>query len=119
MKTLLTLSAAALIFSAAQAQEKTVAPTALPMAAPAMKMQNTQNAQQNSNQNSTSTKSTGSTTADPTKKSADKKEEAAPPVDNKIAVSDPGVPADKSSKKSAGSTQTTEKKTATTGVSPK
>ena len=117
MKTLITLSTVALIFSAVQAQEKTStsAPVALPMTAPAMKTQNTQQ----SSQNSTAPKSTG-TTADPTKKSAgDKKEEAAPPVDNKIAVSDPGVPADKSSKKSAGSTQSSEKKTATTGVSPK
>lgn len=121
MKTLLTLTAVAFIFTAASAQERTstATPQPLPMAAPAMKVQNTQ---QNS-QNSTAPKSTGTSTEtkEATKgTAAPKSAEAAPPVDNKIAVSDPGAPGDKANTKKAADTKSSEKKgTPTSGVSPK
>jgi|ERR1051325_4860708 hypothetical protein len=116
MKTLLTIAAAALVVSVASAQSNvpTGAPKPIPMAAPAMKVQNTQ--QNSSSQNSTDKKTTGTTATD--SKSADSKK-ATPPVDNKIAVSDPGAPGDKADAKKAD-TKSTDKKTApTTGVVPK
>ena len=119
MKTLTTLSAvaiAAFVFSSASAQDKTESPTpqALPMAAPATKVQNTQNSQQNS-QNSAAPKPAGTT------KVADSKAESAPPVDNKIAVSDPGAPGEKSSTKKEADPHPAKTKKAenSTGVSPK
>ena len=74
----------------------------IPMAAPAMKQQNTQ---QNKSSN-----------AESAPKSNTKKTNA--PVDNKIAISDPGAPSEKSSTKStAPATKKSSKNT--TAVSPK
>lgn len=123
MKTLLTIVAAAFIFTAASAQEKRAssAPQPVPMTSPAMKTQNTQNADQQNSQNSTAPKPTATTTE--TKKSDSKAESAPasiPPVDNKIAVSDPGAPGEKSNTKKATSQPADSKKaTNSTGVSPK
>ena len=116
MKKFITLSSlafAAMVFSQAEAQQPSVSPQ--PMLAPAMKQQNTQ---QNS---STATPSSAAPVAAPAPVKADKKAEAAPPVYNKIAVSDPGVPSDKpsSSAKSAAAPSNTKKGQKNTAVSPK
>lgn len=113
--TLLSVVAMATFCFSASAQQRESTPQPVQMSDPAMKMQNTQTPQQNS-------QSTASPA--PAKKTEVKKadkEEAAPAVDNKIAVSDPGTPGDKANnKKTAGTTQPTEKKSVpTTGVSPK
>lgn len=129
MKTLLTIAAAAFIFSAASAQERksSATPQPVPMTAPAIKTQNVQNPQstseaapQQNSQNPTAPKPSATTTE--TKKGTDGKAETAPapPVDNKIAVSDPGAPGEKSgTKKAAPQPAESKKATNTTGVSPK
>ncbi len=132
MKTLLTIAAAAFIFTTASAQEKRAssAPQPVPMTAPAMKTQNTQTPQtkseaapQQNSQTAPAPKPSGTSTQ--TKKGTDNKAETAPasipPVDNKIAVSDPGAPGEKSNTKKTATPQPTETKKATnsTGVSPK
>jgi len=132
MKTLTLLSAAMVLsFSFASAQEKiatdasskpkAVSATAMPVAIPSAAVKQQQITQQNS-QSPTSPTKAPATSVPTSPKPVDKASEPAPPVDNKIAVSDPGVPSDKSSnKKAAGSdTKSNEKKNTTnTGVSPK
>lgn len=133
MKTAALLSAAAMTFvcafATAQQKKATASPQPIPMAAPAMKVQTPeqssqqqtsqpQSTQQNLQQQNTNTKSAANS-----KKAADKSAAPAPAVDNKIAVSDPGTPAEKSStnKKSSSGNQPAEKKAApaNTGISPK
>jgi len=135
MKTFALLSAVTVLtFSFASAQDKIATdasskpeavssnPKPVPMLSPAIKMQNQQVPQQNS-QNATSPTKPPTTTAPASpKSSSDKTIEQYPPVDNKIAVSDPGVPSDKSSTKKTApaDTKSNEKKATTnTGVSPK
>lgn len=119
MKTLLTLASFALIVSASA--QTTEAPKPMPMAAPAMKVQNTQNSQNSTAPKSTSGTTDTKTSGTETKKAApDKSAEAAPPVDNKIAVSDPGASGDNKSNTKKADTKSAEKKAApTSGVSPK
>jgi hypothetical protein len=126
MKKIITFSSvafAAILFStaplptvaSAQAgtQQPSVSPQPLPVAAPAMKQQNTQQNSSTAKPNSTAKSA----------KANDKKTETAPPVDNKIAVSDPGAPSDKSSSSKAASattpTDTKKNSKSNTGVSPK
>lgn len=103
-------------------QEKATpsSPQPLPIEAPARRPQNAQNTQQDS-RNSAAPKSGGATT-DP-KKTSDSKSESAPPhaVDNKIAVSDPGAPGEKSpaKKPTAPRPPASKKATDSKGVTPK
>ncbi|MBI3501654.1 MAG: hypothetical protein HY063_07655 [Bacteroidetes bacterium] len=114
MKTLTLIFAVAMatFCMTAYAQQRTSTPQPMQMSAP-VKFQNSQPAPQ---QNSQSTASPAPSKKTEVKK-ADK-EEAAPAVDNKIAVSDAGTPGDKANSKKTS--QPAEKKSApTTGVSPK
>ena len=102
------ITSLAVIFSAACfAQSKMGNPQPVPvqMSAPVRV--------QNSQQNSSAPKQN----ADPKKTETGKAKESSPAVDNKIAVSDPGTPGDKSAAKKG--TQPTESKKANSGVSPK
>lgn len=122
MKKILTFSPVAftaIVFSAAfistevsgqETQKPAVSPQPVQVAAPPMKQQNNQ-------QNAATAKPNNAANAP---KTTDKKTTAKPPVDNKIAVSDPGIPSEKTSKKSTAA-PTDNKKSAKnkTGISPK
>lgn len=111
MKTEIKLTAAAVAicfasvtFAQTDASKSTASPQPKPMTAPA------KNQQSGTKQSTTSgEKKDGKT--------------ATPPVENKIAVSDPGMPSDKSSKKSSApapkTTEMKQEKKENTGVSPK
>ncbi len=106
MKTLITFSFAAFIFTAASAQEKNPTPVG-PETKPAMNVQTQQNTQ------NTSTPKTNKSAKSEPKKSQNAKEVKS--VDNKIAVSDPGA-----SDRKKDPSNTSEKKTpSNSGVSPK
>lgn len=117
-KTILFTAVAAFSFVsvAAFSQERKTdgAPQTTPMVAPSMKTKNTQNSQ-----NSSSHKSNSGTTGE--NKNDQKKKTDSPPVQNKIAVSDAGVPANKSNAKTSNSSHQPEsKKTPNSApVSPK
>jgi len=88
---------------------------AQPMPAPSIKKQKSQ--QNSSTAKPSSTTQKESTTASPEKTSG-KKEAAAPPLDNKIAISDEGTPSEKTSAKPAPATKRKSSKS-TAPVSPK
>ena len=97
--TLTIITAFTCISFSAFSQEKKIAgdPQSTPMVAPAMKTQN--------NQNSSSQKTTQGTTNNNKKAKPE-----TPPVENKIAVSDPGLPANKSNDKTVTHPHSSESK---------
>lgn len=125
MKKLITfysVSFAVMVFSTASLPAQTsgqpsVLPQPIPVAAPAMKQQNTQHNSSTAKPSSTAPKESKATAP---AKTSDKKADASPPVDNKIAVSDPGIPTEKSSSKTTATpTDNKNNPKSNTGVSPK
>lgn len=122
MKTLSLFSVIAMMFvcSFALAQERkaTASPQPIPTPAPAMKVETP-------DQSTQQQQYSDSKPASNSKKSIDKSSAPSPIIDNKIAISDPGTPADKKSstgKKSSSGNQSTEKKIASeknTNINPK
>lgn len=126
MKTLFKLTATVFslfVVSAVYGQtDKSAAPKPVPMAAPAVKMQSQENPKKAETKPVAGTAAPATAPAPAPSKDAAKDVET-PAVDNKIAVSDPGVPGEKSStrtKKSAPPKPTpAEKKQPSTKSSPK